>query len=1300
LKRRLLVLFILFLLTVLTFGLRLATGPRADRWIRETIVGQVEKRLGIRVVVKDFERNLFLTRVAFSEVSLEDPEGIKGSVSLSRLAVEIDPFGFLRGTIRFNRVFLEGLSLDVVRGRDGRILIDPFPPFNPGGGSGPGRGVPVGIEVGQIQLLNGKVSFFDEPYGLFLKTGDITIALTPKRLISTNSRDISLRTGKGEIDWRGFGGDSGVGFDFLQARLLYDPEELDLDEVRLSGGAVSLELSGRVPLREDGEFSGKAALVLDLGQIPLPREGIGGKITLEGEVGGDPSNPSLTGRMEGQDLSFGERTVERLEANVHVDPLGCSLQKARVLYGGEIFEGDLDLGFAAPYPYRFNAQIQGYPLAEAVREIPGAGLSLAGQVTAKISASGDLSGGDSNLSAAGGVDLVLPFLKEPLQARFGMAGVYGTDGLNDISLSFRTDTLEFQAKGSAIGEGPDLLFSGSEKDLGKWGDIGGSAISGSARVDGRIGGSWKDPRASLDAVLDQPGLGSFAASSAAGHLEVDTKGVTLQSFRLETGGTTLVGEGRYPWGRERGFPVFTAQVTDGEAQDLLEAAGLDPVLTGRLEGRMDGVLRPSGPEADFRIALISGVLYGEGFDRFEGRGALRKDAIEVDRFRIFKGGGSLAGDGSISGGRYRLDFISSDPFSIENVENLRKVKVPLAGKVNISGTVQGGLDGMAPEVQGTLNWDEVSFDGRNWRGGDARLTIREGTLSAEGNLMDGTFSAQAEVDLKEDFPFRGTIRTPGTADRQSLNDLLGVKIPEGTVEGSVSAQAQAQGILANLRQTVVKGTLLTDDLVILGILFRSEESVPFTYYPETGIRFIDANLVSGESDISGTFLITPRATVEGNLDGNIDLRGIAFLRPTVDRFSGQAGVSLQVSGPLADPVLDGTLVFQGVECSAFIPFEMPVRDLQGTLEIVGNRLRTAGVTGTSGGGTLRMEGDLTLERFKPVEGELRWRAESIPVRFPEGLYTENRANLSLRFAEGRGVLRGTVSADQGRYKQEVDIENFLELIREKMGKSGKPETQEGYSAAGEWLTLDVRMETASPVEVDIKLLQGTATGNLHLRGTAARPVLSGRLEFIEGTIVYRGQMFEVTSGSIGFFNPSRIEPAFDFTARTEITGLDRNGLVTDYIVDLVARGVPDKFQLDLLSSPALSEIDIISLLTWGAVGEQAFATRGGLSSAEAALLLTRELRGTLETGVKELTGFDRVTINPSAVTSTGERTTRIQLDKKLSESFYLTYSTPVLTSEEQEVLLKYRVSDSFSLIGQQKGEEEFGFDLDFQFQIP
>ncbi len=338
--------------------------------------------------------------------------------------------------------------------------------------------------------------------------------------------------------------------------------------------------------------------------------------------------------------------------------------------------------------------------------------------------------------------------------------------------------------------------------------------------------------------------------------------------------------------------------------------------------------------------------------------------------------------------------------------------------------------------------------------------------------------------------------------------------------------------------------------------------------------------------------------------------------------------------------------------------------------------------------------------FNPESGTLTWKAEGVPISFPEGLETVNRADLSLRFSDGRGLLRGTVSMDEGTYKRDVDIDNLIALISEAGESWLNDEGEESDGIKGQWLGLDIGMETVAPLLVDIKLMRGTATGSLHLRGSAAQPVLSGRLEILEGSIEYRGHSFEVTNGSVGFFNSKRIEPNFDFEGRTEVTGFDREGQVRDYTVELLAVGVPDKFRLDLVSSPALSEGDIVSLLTWGAVGEQGFASRSGLSAAEATLLLTRELRGKLETEVERVTGFDRFVINPAAVSSTGKRTTRIQVDKKLSEKVYLTYSTPILTDEEQEVVVKYRISNTFSLVGEQRGEEDYGLDLDFQFEIP
>jgi len=96
LKRRILALLIILLLTGFTVGMGLATSPEVDRWLRDAIVGQLEKHLGVKVHLGGFERNLFMTRVTFTDVTLNDLERAGRSISTTRLSLSIDPDAFLR----------------------------------------------------------------------------------------------------------------------------------------------------------------------------------------------------------------------------------------------------------------------------------------------------------------------------------------------------------------------------------------------------------------------------------------------------------------------------------------------------------------------------------------------------------------------------------------------------------------------------------------------------------------------------------------------------------------------------------------------------------------------------------------------------------------------------------------------------------------------------------------------------------------------------------------------------------------------------------------------------------------------------------------------------------------------------------------------------------------------------------------------------------------------------------------------------------------------------------------------------
>jgi len=1299
LKRRILAFFIVLILAGITVGMKVAANPAVDRWLRNSIVEQAEKHLGVQVQLGNLERNIILTRITLTDVTLRDLKGSGNSISVSRLVVTIDPYAFFRGKIVIKDLNLEGMFLDVVRHEDGAVAVDPLFPFWQTQPRTRERSVRLGFEIKNVALLDVDLSYKDIPAGVRVKLDGVSIVLAHNRFDPPDRRTITLRAKEGDIAWRVFPEDRTVAINSLTAVLAVNPDELRVSKLAIDTGPITLEMSGILPFRRGAILNGGLSVSVDVGKLPWLIPDSDGSITLDGNVGGDLSSPSFRGQLSGVDVRIAGRVMNRISADIHLDAEGCTLKGGKIDYGGEELFTEVELYFKRNLPFAMRIRAQKYPLHKVLDEVGGNTKSTNGYVSADLMISGQLSGGASAITMEGGIGV--PVGGNTLRTMdFDLSGRYEEGSLHDLLFNARSGSMELELGGKLSADGLLLDLSLEDENLANWHEVPGlEELNGSVVLNGTVTGNWANLEASLDLEFLEPSWGRFKGDLVQAHVDMDSSGLSLPMLTLKTGSSVLVGRASLPYNGGGEKTWVNVSVTDGRVEELLEAAGLDLEVKGKLEGNLYIFSTGSGWEGEGALTLLSGRILREPFDDISLAGNFTEGVFTADRVAVVKNGRRLEGYGFIKGDEYWVSARTLDPILVEGVQYLKIIKVPLGGEIFMSGEASGNLDGSELRAKADLDWDQVTYQGRTWRSGKGTFLFKGSELEAKADLLDGELSAVVNVDMRGELPFSGTIFTPSTIDRKGINDFIGVRIPGNVVSGKISVRADVSGKLVNVHKTQVDGIITDADFTINGIQFNSLDKIPFDYFPETGIRFMEMSLRSGGSVIGGTLRIAPDAGIEGSVDGSIDLAGLTFLEPTVDSFSGQAVIKLRVAGSLTEPVLNGSIDLLGAESVAHLPFDLPISDLEGKLEIVGNRLHIREIRGKPEGGSLVMSGDLFMSRFKPVQGALLWKAEGVPIQYPVGLDTVNRADLSLKFSDGRGFLRGTVNMDQGTYTREVDLDNLIALIGEGSVARDMPQREESERTEGKWLSLDVEMITASPLMVDIKLVRGEASGNLHLRGTASAPVLTGRLEMTEGSIEYRGHVFEVTSGSVGFFNPKQIEPGFDFAGRTEVTGFDREGTVTDYTVELLATGVPEKFKLDLVSSPALSEADIASLLTWGAVGEQVFASRAGISAAEATLLLTRELKGKLETEVEKVTGFDRFTINPSSISSSGARTTRIQVDKKLSEKFYLTYSTPILASEEQEVLVKYRITKSLSLIGEQLGERDYGLDLDFQFEI-
>ena len=114
------------------------------------------------------------------------------------------------------------------------------------------------------------------------------------------------------------------------------------------------------------------------------------------------------------------------------------------------------------------------------------------------------------------------------------------------------------------------------------------------------------------------------------------------------------------------------------------------------------------------------------------------------------------------------------------------------------------------------------------------------------------------------------------------------------------------------------------------------------------------------------------------------------------------------------------------------------------------------------------------------------------------------------------------------------------------------------------LRFDVRIIAPSTLRIENNTARIVSSADLQLRGTYDRPLLFGRADIERGEVVFEGNRYLVTRGTIDFANPTRIEPFFDIEAETRVRV---PGQI--YRVTFRATGTADRFVFDLSADPPL-----------------------------------------------------------------------------------------------------------------------------------
>lgn len=841
---------------------------------------------------------------------------------------------------------------------------------------------------------------------------------------------------------------------------------------------------------------------------------------------------------------------------------------------------------------------------------------------------------------------------------------------------------------------------------------------GGASFSGRVTGTLSSPALSgliqlQDLRAEQESLGRFGAS-----IEYVPGRLAIKNGRLvqENGGEVkvdfdgpLTGDGLGSTSLEMHSYQIDTKLTEQIRRALFTARALP--LVSFLEGyagSITGKLTLSGVPSPGRLAegylnlkqIVDG-LNGQGsvlvtgrsgrFQSFEAEFALSRGYIDLKDVAAALNTGRVSGHGSYD--------ISSEAYKVDAAADLDLAE--FAQELSASGTVSVRLKGAGTVSKPQF---ELAVSCPKLRVGEVELN----SARLSSNALDGIAHARLNaVYLNEPYEIAGRVRLSGDFPleanaeirEKSLLPLLSLftRIPP-RLATVASGRVSLRGPLMPNEELSLRKIQLTALLDRLDVIVSKveEDDLGYTATNEGSI-LIEAmgsrvNFRSLKLKGDGTSL-NVSGSYSVNENSQLDLQGQASLK-LLNTLSnsifadGTASMGVQIYGSTTGKVrLKGIAEVRNVSLRYV---NLPLALQQGSGRVVFNtdRMVLENFNARVGGGAVRLSGGLLLDK-ENIGFRLGINATDVKVNYPQSSRSTFSGNLALQGTQKLQVLSGSINISQFEYRENTDLATVL--------GAGSGATFVSDPTRESPLKLDISINAQDTLAVNNNLAELIGSASLKLTGPVNNPIVSGEASVTRGTLFLRNERYQITRGLFFFPGKRSRQVQFDVESDTEIRG---------YRVILNLSGSLERLNVALRSEPALSQVDIVNLLTTGqpptSTGQ--IQAAGSLASGQvAANTAAGILFGTLSSQVEQRTdklfGLNRFQIDPLLTGRGSNPTARITIGRRVTRDLSVTYSTDLSTGREQVFLLEYRIRRNISLIGIRNEDGSYGFEFRLRRQF-
>jgi translocation and assembly module TamB len=603
--------------------------------------------------------------------------------------------------------------------------------------------------------------------------------------------------------------------------------------------------------------------------------------------------------------------------------------------------------------------------------------------------------------------------------------------------------------------------------------------------------------------------------------------------------------------------------------------------------------------------------------------------------------------------------VTSSGVLVEKLEFAKAKETRARGILAIHANGEGSFEN--PELDGYIRISNASIEGHTLSEANLQVSLANNFVSAivSSTVAHAPIQAHATLSLSGGYPAAISLDT-GTVPLQPLLALYSPDVAED-ITGETKVHLQLHGPLKN--RAAITGTLT---LPVLSVTYKKLASIaaagPINIDYQGGNLSIRPVAILGTDtnlQVQGMIPLSSNAPLSLLVKGDMNLQIAQLLDPEM-RSAGVAHVDIH-SGGTSSAGLAGEIDIRGASVS-YGSLPIGLSNGNGVLTLNGNRIDIARFNGEVGGGTITAQGGVALR--PRLHFDLGMTANNVRMIYPQGMWESVDASLRFTGNTERALMGGTVAISDLSFTPSFDLTSMLGQFSTGVAAPTSP----GFSQN---LLLNIAVHSTSVLSPANRTMSVAGTAALTIRGTAAHPVLIGRVSLTGGSMIFNGDRFVLTGGTIQFVDPNQLRPVLNLSLTTT---------VQQYDIDLRFTGPIDQIRGEFTSNPSLPRADVISLLAFGTTTEAQTANPTPANQA-AESIIASQVSSQVTSRISKIAGISQLSISPvlTSGTAAGPPGAVITIRQQVTGNLFITFSTNVASTQDQTIQGEYKLSPRVSV---------------------